>query len=314
MTSDNAEHVIIICRRLDGIPLAIELAAARVKVLSLEQIAERLDDTMSVLTEGKRSAPQRHQTMRAALDWSYALLSAQEQTLFRRLSVFAGGWTLEAAEEITKDVLDVLDRLIDKSLVVMRYADNQSVTGREHTRYDLLEPTRQYAWQKLTESGEVKQIGEQHLAYFLRFVEEAIPNFNTPVRVETFDRLEREHDNLRVALRWALAQAEGGFALRLAVVLTRFWQTRGYFHEGGQWLLQVLEAGRVHIRQNDTPAFQALYAKLQVHQPVALASRELRRRAGAGRSRAAGLSLDGRPSVDCALPLHIRASDLSAGR
>lgn len=301
MTSDNAEHVIKICRRLDGIPLAIELAAARARALSLEQIATRLDDTMSVLTEGKRSAPLRHQTMRAALDWSYALLAAQEQILFRRLSVFAGGWTLEAAEQVNSDetqgiglidpahqnnshpsafhrrpdspkaflqpseILDLLTHLVDKSLVVMRYSDNQSATGREHTRYDLLEPTRQYARQKLTESGEATQIGAQHIAYFLRLVEEAIPDFTTPVQGETYDRLEREHDNLRAALRWALAQDEGEFALRLAAALTRFWQTRGYFHEGWQWLLQVLEAGRVHFRQHDTPAFQALYAKLQVH-------------------------------------------------
>jgi predicted ATPase/DNA-binding CsgD family transcriptional regulator len=300
MTSDNAEHVIKICRRLDGIPLAIELAAARVKVLGVEQIAARLDDTMRVLTEGKRSAPLRHQTMRAALDWSYALLSAQEQTLFCRLSVFAGGWTLQAAEQVNSDatkstglmdlaqphdlypsashprptspraflqpseVLDLLTHLVEKSLVVMRYTDNQSVIGREHTRYDLLEPTRQYAWQKLAESGESQSMGQQHLNFFLMLAGNAAGELFGPIQPQRFERLEQEHDNLRAALRWALAHSAVEHALRLALDLESFWELRGFLDEGERWLGEALEAGREWLESEPTPIAHALYAKLQV--------------------------------------------------
>ena len=173
----NAFSVAQICRRLDGIPLAIELAAARIKVLSVEEIAARLDDRFSLLTAGSRTAVPRHQTLRATIDWSHDLLTEPERVLFRRLAVFAGGFTLEAAESVCSpgmkrnDILDLLGRLVDKSLVVV-----EQVSDSGETRYRLLETIRQYALEKLAGSGEARETRDEHLEFFVQMAEQAEPN------------------------------------------------------------------------------------------------------------------------------------------
>ena len=206
LTEQNAGAVTEICRRLDGIPLAIELAAARVRVLSVEQIAARLDDRFRLLTGGSRTAMPRQQTLQAAMDWSYDLLSDGERSLLRRLSVFMGGWDLEAAEAICLsegiedlDVLDLLSRLVDKSLVVVEQPTSQEAAGRAKIRYRLLETVRQYASGKLMEAGETELVRDSHLDYFLRLAEETEPKMFGPQAKVGLDRLEGEHDNLRAS-------------------------------------------------------------------------------------------------------------------
>ncbi|MCI0645594.1 MAG: tetratricopeptide repeat protein, partial [Chloroflexi bacterium] len=235
LTQTNAPAVAEICRRLDGIPLAIELAAARVKVLAVEQLAARLDDALRLLTGGSRTALPRHQTLRAALDWSYDLLSGPERALFRRLSVFAGGWALEAAEAYGRDVLELLAQLVDKSLVVV---DTQAGNA---ARYRLLEPVRQYSREKLQEAGETEETQAAHLAFFLRLAEEAEPHLRTAAQPAWNRRLEIEHDNLRVALEWSLISGEAEMGLRLAVALHPFWMPLGYYAEARAWLVRLLE-------------------------------------------------------------------------
>jgi predicted ATPase/DNA-binding SARP family transcriptional activator len=239
LTAANAPLVAQICRRLDGIPLAIELAAARVKVLAAEQIAARLDDVFHLLTAGRRTALLRHQTLRAAMDWSYDLLSDTERVLFRRLSVFAGGWTLEAAEAVcagegleADDVLDVLSHLVDKSLVV--------VTQDGETRYRLLETIRQYAHEKLREAGEAEAVRWQHASFFLSLAKTAAAEAQSAHRRAWLDRLEIEHDNLRAALGWSLESRQAEIALDLAGSLIPFWYFRGYLGEAREWFEAAL--------------------------------------------------------------------------
>jgi predicted ATPase/class 3 adenylate cyclase len=232
VTDDNASALSRVCRRLDGIPLAIELAAARVRMLSVEQIAARLDDCFRILTGGSRTALPRLQTLRALIDWSYDLLSESERLLLRRLSVFAGGWLLEAAEAVCADevagmdVLGLLTQLVNKSLVVVDYEQEQDA------RYRLLETVRQYACEKLAETGEGERVRTRHLAYFLQFAEEASPHLFRTEQLDWLRRLEMEHDNLRAALEWALDGAEDKppgppeAGLRLANALFRFWLMR----------------------------------------------------------------------------------------
>ena len=243
VTSQNAPAVAQICSRLDGIPLAIELAAARVKVLSPEQIAQRLDDQFRLLTGGSRTALPRQQTLRALIDWSHALLTDAEKTLLRRLSVFAGGWTLAAAETVCADdaleaweVLDVLSHLVDRSLVVVD-------EGGE--RYHLLETIRQYGQEKLAEASEADAQRRAHALYFTEFAEEAEPNLAGPEQVEWLGRLDADYGNLRVALAWALLSLEGVEpGLRLAAALLKYGQIRGYEREGYDWLLKMLPRGQ----------------------------------------------------------------------
>lgn len=207
LTSEGANAVARICGRLDGIPLAIELAAARVG-LSVEQIAARLDDSLRLLTAGSRTASPRHRTLRGTLDWSYALLSEPERRLFCRLPVFAGGWTLEATEAVGAgdteqgEVLDLLSGLVDKSLVVAE------ATGGGGVRYRMLEPIRQYAREKLEEGGEAEEVRSQHASFFLALTEEPEPRLRGAEDVEWLERLEAEHDNLRAALAWALEREQ----------------------------------------------------------------------------------------------------------
>jgi non-specific serine/threonine protein kinase len=227
-------------------PLAIELAAARVKALSVEQIAERLRDRFQLLTRGSRTALPRHQTLRATIDWSYDLLSEHERILLRRLAVFAGGWTLEAAEGVcgdeSMDPADVLDRLtglVDKSLVIMEVLNGE-------TRYRLLETVRQYAREKLLDSGEATRIRDRHRDSYLELAERAEPMLIGPEQGAWMERLEVEHSNLRVALEWSKTGDGGAEALvRLAAALWRFWNVRGYGSEGRGWLEAALsQAGQ----------------------------------------------------------------------
>lgn len=240
LTDRNGLAVASICQRLDGLPLAIELAAARVKVLSVEQIAERLNDRFGLLTGGGRTTLPRHQTLQAAIDWSYDLLSEKERTLLRRLSVFAGGWTLEAVQAICvgdgiegSDILDLLTRLVDKSLVV---AEEQ---GQE-VRYHLLETVRQYAREKLVKAGENAKVQGKHRDWYLALAERMEPKRGGPEQASGLERLEAEHDNLRGALAWSLAQGETEAAVRLAGALGWFWHIRGYWSEGREHLKVVL--------------------------------------------------------------------------
>jgi predicted ATPase/DNA-binding CsgD family transcriptional regulator len=242
VTAENAAAVAQICRRLDGIPLAIELAAARVRVLPVEQLVAKLDDRFRLLTGGSRTALPRQQTLRAAMDWSYDLLSEPERALLRRLSVFAGGWTLEAAEAIcagggidSPDVLDLLTRLVDKSLVVVE-------PPREEARYRLLETVRQFARDRLVESGEAGEVRGRHRDWFLALVERIIPTRYVPyMDPAVLDRLERDHENLRAALEWSATEEAGAEpALRLAGTLSTFWHNRGHYAEGRRWLDEAL--------------------------------------------------------------------------
>jgi predicted ATPase/class 3 adenylate cyclase len=242
MTKENASSIAQICYRLDGIPLAIELAAARLKILTVHQISARLDDRFRLLTGGARTALPRQQTLRALIDWSYDILSENERLLLRRLSVFAGGWTLEAVEEIcigqddilSYDVLDLLTQLVNKSLVVVE----QSRSGE--TRYRMLETIRQYARAKLLEVGRDEIVRKRHLAYFVKLAEQAEPELYRSNQVFWLNTLDDEIDNLRTALEWALAtDTESG--LRIAAFPRQFWEARSYTQEAGKWLAQLLE-------------------------------------------------------------------------
>jgi predicted ATPase/DNA-binding winged helix-turn-helix (wHTH) protein len=244
VTGANAATVAQVCHRLDGIPLAIELAAARVNVLSIEQIDSRLNDRFHLLTGGSRTAVARQRTLKATVDWSYDLLSDPERQLLRRLSVFAGGWTMEAAEEVTSDntseregVLDFLSRLVDKSLV------NVDSHIDESRRYRFLETVRQYARKRLLRSGEAERLRDRHLTFFHELVRCAEPELTRSRQVTWLNRLQQEHDNLRLALEWCLASPERAVqSLELAATLNWFWIKRGYFREGQEYLERALSA------------------------------------------------------------------------
>jgi non-specific serine/threonine protein kinase len=226
----NASVVAQICHRLDGIPLAIELAAARIKILSVDEIASRLDDRFSLLTAGSRTAIPRHQTLRATIDWSYDLLTEPERILLRRLSVFAGGFTLEAVEAICSegmkrtDILDLLGRLVDKSLVIVE-ADSEF----SETRYRLLETIRQYALEKLVETGEASLIRDRHLDFYLSLAEKSEPHIFGHESVIWINRLDKELDNIRAAMEWSTNSGKAVAALRIAgsFVYFYFWYTHG---------------------------------------------------------------------------------------
>jgi predicted ATPase len=241
VTDDNIRTIVELCRRLDGIPLAIELAAARVRVLSVEQIAARLEDRFRLLTGGPRTGLPHHQTLRAALDWGYDLLTEDERAMFRRVAVFAGGFTLEAAEGVcadgvidAADVLDLLARLVDKSFVVV---EPQAAT----VRYRLLDTVREYGLERLREAGEEEAVRERHRVCFLELAERAEMELQGPNQKEWLDQLETDHDNLRAALEWSRASPDRVNAgLRLAGALWWFWEVRGYWDEGRRWLDDLL--------------------------------------------------------------------------
>lgn len=238
LDADNARGVTELCRRLDGMPLALELAAARTAVLEPAEIVQRLGDALSMLGGGT-SGVTRHQTLRGTLEWSHELLTKPEQVLLRRLSVFAGGFTLDAVVSVCADpplqpteLLDLLAKLVDKSLVV---AERRG-TG---TRYRQLETVRQFGHENLDHAGEAAQLAAAHCAYFLAVAESHNPELATGVVIEQPKLLDREHDNLRAALRWSCAR-EPETALRLAASLWRFWFVRGHAVEGARWVERAL--------------------------------------------------------------------------
>jgi DNA-binding CsgD family transcriptional regulator len=237
LVADNAAAVAEVCHRLDGMPLAIELAAARLRALSIEQIAGLQDDRFRLLTGGSRTTLPRQQTLRATVDWSYDLLSEAERILFDRLSVFAGGWTLEAAQAVCSGpgippagVLDLLASLVDQSLVLVEAEDGGAAS------YRLLETLRQYGQERLAERGEAEAIQRRHAAYYLALAEAAEPELTGPHQVAWLDRLETEHDNLRAALTWSLESGGTETAARLCGALGWFWYDHSHLREGSRWL------------------------------------------------------------------------------
>ncbi len=245
LTAENAAAVTRVCAKLEGMPLAIELAAARVRVLSVEQIYQRLDDALGLLTAGSRTSPSRQRTLRGALDWSHELLPEEERALFRRLSVFVGGFALEDAERVCAgdelaegDVLLLLSRLVDKSLVMV-------VEREGEARYRLLATVRQYAQEKLHASGEEPRTRGRHARSFLELAERADAELAGPGQEGWLDRLEGELGNFRAALKWSLASGDAtpgdaDVGLRLAGALWQFCYLRGYYGEGAGWLEEAL--------------------------------------------------------------------------
>jgi predicted ATPase/transcriptional regulator with XRE-family HTH domain len=242
LTEQNAAVVAETCVRLDGLPLAIELAATRIKLLSPEALLARLEQRLALLTDGARDLPPRHRTLRAAIAWSYDLLDAGEQKLFRRLGVFVGGCTLEAAEavcdvrgDLRLDVLDGLATLVDTSVL------RREKGGDGEPRFTMLETIREYALEQLEASGEAEALRGQHTEYYLALAETAERELHRAEQLLWLQRLDQELDNLRAALAWSQTSAAGvETGLRLAGVLGRFWQMRGHQSEGRAWLLSIL--------------------------------------------------------------------------
>ena len=275
VTNRNASILASICSRLDGIPLAIELAAARVRFLSIEEIDRKLDQRFLLLTGGSRTALPRQQTLRSLIDWSYDLLHASEKLLLQRLSIFAGGWTLEAAEQICSGgeveqqaAFDLLTSLADKSLVVVEQ-------NHGHSRYRLLETVRQYAREKLLERGGGVAVRERHLHYFLALAEATAPKLLGAEQAEWLNRLEEEHDNLRAALEWSLVEAASQQDLRLCGALHRFWSTRGHLAEGREWCARILAKERATERTLELTKTLSAAGNLAWHQTDYPAARSL---------------------------------------
>jgi predicted ATPase len=241
VSNENAPAVAEICARLDGLPLAIELAAARIKVLPPQKMLDRLSDRLKLLARGARDLPERQRTLRATMEWSHALLEEGEKVLFARLSVFAGGRTLEAIEavcdaegDLPVETLDGVESLVDKSLL-----REEERPGGE-PRFVMLETVHEYAREKLEENGETEEIKHTHAEYFLTLTEEAKAELNGPQQKTWLERLETEHDNIRAALSWALKHAEAGLVIRLGGALWWFWRMRGHYSEGRRWLEEAL--------------------------------------------------------------------------
>ncbi|MDQ2713634.1 MAG: tetratricopeptide repeat protein [Chloroflexota bacterium] len=250
LTVSNAPAIAEILARLDGLPLAIELAAARMKLLSPEGLLVRLSQRLQVLTSGARDVVARQQTLRNTIEWSYLLLDAQEQQLFERLSVFAGGCTLEAVEAVCAaldgevgSALDTISSLLDKSLLRRETQD-----AGEESRFTILETIREYGLEVLAASGEMEVVRKAHGAYFMAFAQRADEQLWGPEQALWLGRLEQEHDNMRAAMQWSLEQtgSEREIALRLGAALRSFWYTRGYFSEGLDFLERALvQSGEV---------------------------------------------------------------------
>ena len=256
-TDTNASSISDICRRLDGIPLAIELAAARARLLSPDQIAARLDDRFRLLVGGSRTALPRQQTLRALIDWSYDLLPEEEKLLLRTASVFAGGWTPEALEAVAEnpDTLSLLEQLVNKSLVVTEEHGSEM-------RCSLLESIRQYAREKLFDSGvdKAKQVRSRHLDFFVGLSESSIPRLIGPEMIECLDELELEQDNLRAAVDWAI-ENDPLSALRMAQLLPSFWGRRLSATEGYTWVRRALARAEENIPSEARSALPYLKAK-----------------------------------------------------
>lgn len=241
LTADNAVAIVGICRRLDGLPLAIELASARVNVLTVEQIAARIEDRFELPGTASQLTSSHHLTLRAAIDWSHDLLSPPERAMLRRLSIFAGGCSLGAAEVVcTRDevergeVLDLLSALVNRSLVVAH------TLGRVEARYSLLETIRQYAEEKLRDTDEWPAVHDRHLQHFLELTEETAPKLSGPYQQPWLNWLEGEYDNVRAALAWSLKSGQIEAGLRIATASYQFWTIRDYVREGLDWIERLL--------------------------------------------------------------------------
>ena len=242
-TDAETKAAVEVCQRLDGMPLAIELAAARVRIMPLEEIASRLSSSFRLLTGGSRTALPRQQTLRALIDWSYDLLTGSEKILFRRLAVFSSGWTITAAEEVCADgklakldILDLLARLADKSII-----NTEGITGE--SRHRLLEPIRQYGLEKLIQSKEIQQQRAKHLAYFRDLVQAISPKLHGSEQGRWLDVLELDHENMRAALDWGVS-GDGSLeslstATAIANALLQFWMVRGYWMEAWNWVEKI---------------------------------------------------------------------------
>ena len=280
LTDQNAVVVAQITQSLDGIPLAIELAAARTNVLSAEQIADRLDDCFRLLTRGRRTDLPRHQTLRGAVEWSYQLLSEAERLLFNQLSVFRGGFTLESAEEVgsrdhleSYEVLDVLSQLVDKSLVVVEEGP------RGEARYRILEVLRHYGTERLAETGRTEDVRARHAAFFLSLAERAEPELFTSQQLGWLNRLEGDYDNFRAAMTWAMESDHGETALRVASALFWFWIFHRHVNEGQDWIeravllsgdasstvraLGLARAASLHARTVNLTDYERIYGWLE---------------------------------------------------
>jgi predicted ATPase/class 3 adenylate cyclase len=241
VTEANAPALAELCLRLDGLPLAIELAASRVKVLSPQAILERLEHRLELLTGGPVDVPARQRTLREAIGWSHDLLDEAERALFRRLSAFAGGWTLEAAEavadpgaELGQNVLEVLGSLVDKSLI------HRGATSSEAVRFRMLETIREFGVEQLEAAAEADATRDRHVSFFLALAEAAEPHLRGFQQKQWLDQLELDHDNLRAVLRQSIEAGEPAPGLRLVGALWRFWQIHGHLDEGRQWAEEVL--------------------------------------------------------------------------
>jgi len=241
VTNESAPAVAEICVRLDGLPLAIELAAARITMLPPRAMLQRLGSRLKLLTGGARDLPERQRTLRATIEWSHALLNEGEQVLFGRLAVFSGGRTLEAIEAICDaegdlpvEAFEGVSSLLDKSLL------RQEEGPGGQPRFVMLETIHEFAREKLGESAEAEQIKRVHAQYFLTLAEEAYPELKGSHQLEWLERLEAEHDNMRAALSWALERKEEEVSLRLGGALWWFWSVRGYYSEGRRWLEEAL--------------------------------------------------------------------------
>ncbi len=251
LTRDNASSVAAICARLDGLPLAIELAAARIRMLEPEALLKRLDRRLKVLTGGARDLPSRQQTLRATIAWSHDLLAADEQTLFRRLSVFAGSGSIEAAEVVTSvaggldtDVLDGLEILVNQSLL------RRSVGADNELRFTFLETLREFGLERLAEAGEEDLLRQAHAAWCGDFVTGADAALRGPDQVTWLHRLDADHDNFRSALGWAVANGDDELPLRLVRGLWPFWHIRGHLEEGIRWVETALKLGDQSVAED----------------------------------------------------------------
>jgi predicted ATPase/DNA-binding XRE family transcriptional regulator len=260
LTIENVPSVAEICSKLDGIPLAIELAAARVKMFSTQQIAARLQKRFRLLTTGNEGSPPRHRTLQAAIDWSYDLLSPAEKSVFQRLSVFINGWTVEAAESIcsdanilSQDILDVLTHLTNKSLVITE----KTQIGM---RYRMLETIRQYANEKLVQSGEIDELRDKHLDYFLRLAEIAEPHLMRSEQLEWLSSLNADYENLRLAFEWALSKETAEPSLKLCNALAWFWKFRSRWIEGMDCIKKALAKSSQTQSRNEKAARERAFA------------------------------------------------------
>ncbi len=259
----NVRAVAEVCARLDGLPLAIELAAPRIRLLTPETLVARLINRFALLTGGARDLPSRHRSLRAAISWSYDLLSTREQQLFRQMAVFAGGWTLAAAEAVapasapappepddsSTTALDLLASLVAQSLVRVKgrglemEAASTTPLGGDEPRFEMLESIRDFAWEALVAGGEMDAVQRAHAAYCLALAEQAHPHLFGADQTDWLERLDRDHENIRAALEWSIARGDAETALRLGVALRRFWLGRGYIVHGRRLLERALATG-----------------------------------------------------------------------